>query len=123
MKKEQLEFYKKLLLEHKMKILNGGVLGKSEDLHVSSDDLADEGDLASTVVNQQVSITMRAKEMEKLHFINEALERIEDGTFGYCEDCDEPISEKRLQTQPWATLCITHAEERERERERYRLSA
>ncbi len=123
MKKEKLEYFKKLLLEHKSKILNAGLFNKVDDLHVSSDDLADEGDLATTVVNQQISIMMRAKERMKLQMIHEALERIEDGTYGYCEDCDEPIGEKRLQNQPWTTLCITHAEEREREEEQYRYSA
>lgn len=123
MKKEKLEYFKQLLLEHKMKILNRGLINKVDDLHISSDDLADEGDLAATVINQQVTIAMRAQERHRLQLISVALEKIEDGSYGYCEDCDEPISEKRLTTQPWADLCITHAEEREREQDRFRFTA
>ena len=123
MKKEKFEYFKKLLLEHKMQILNRGLINKVDDLHITSDDLADDGDLATTVINQQVTISMRAKERDKLQMIAVALEKIKNGTYGLCEDCDDPISEKRLTTQPWATLCITHAEEREREEEQFRISA
>lgn len=123
MKKDKLEFYKQRLLEHKMQILNRGLINKVDDLHISSDDLADEGDLAATVINQQVTISMRAKERGKLQMIAVALEKIENGTYGCCEDCDDPIGLKRLETQPWATLCITHAEEQEREQEQFRISA
>ncbi len=101
-------------------ILNGGILRKNEDLTVSTDDLADEADLANNVINQQVSFNMRSRELSKLRSIELALERIEDGTYGHCEECDEEISAKRLDNQPWADLCITHAEEREREEQRFK---
>lgn len=123
MDKTKLEHYKKLLIQHRLKIMNGGIISKADDLYVSQDDLADEGDLAATVVNQQVSFTMRQREMSTLHAIDEALSRIEDGTYGLCEDCDDPIGAKRLENQPWSTLCITHAEEREREEARFKKSA
>ncbi|MCK5074373.1 MAG: TraR/DksA family transcriptional regulator [Bacteriovoracaceae bacterium] len=115
MDKTKLEKYKKILLEQKTKILSGGHLRSSEDLHISQDDLAEEGDLANSVINQQISFNIRHRELVKLRLIEEALDRIETGTYGYCEECEEKISEKRLSTQPWTTLCITHAEERERE--------
>ena len=62
---------------------------------------------------------MRDRELTKLRAIEEALMRIEDGTYGMCEDCEEEIGEKRLRNQPWTTLCITHAEEREREKNKF----
>jgi DnaK suppressor protein len=123
MNKKQLEHFKTLLLEHRAKILNGGYHSKTEDLHISSDDLAEDGDLANHVINQQITLSVREREREKLMLINEALERIEDGTYGFCEDCDEEIGLKRLEKQPWASLCITHAEEREREEMIYRKVA
>lgn len=113
--KKNWDKFKTQLLEEKTKILNSGILSSVEDLHVSTDDLAEDGDLANTVINQQVMFSMRNREMTKLRAIEEALERIEDGTYGLCEDCDEPINEKRLSVQPWTSLCIEHAEERERE--------
>ncbi|MBT3982103.1 MAG: TraR/DksA family transcriptional regulator [Bacteriovoracaceae bacterium] len=111
--------YKKLLLDAKNKILNHGILTSKEDLHISAEDLADETDLATSVINQQVTFNMRKREMDKLRAIEEALYRVEDGSYGSCEECGEFIGEKRLKNQPWAFLCIVHAEERERERSRF----
>lgn len=119
MEKAKLDEYRKLLLQLKSKILNTGLIKKADDLAVSTDDLADETDLASSVVTQQVSFNMRDRELSKLRMIEEALMRIEEGTYGMCEDCEEEIGEKRLKTQPWTTLCITHAEEREREKTKF----
>ena len=76
MKKEDLEFYKKKLLQMKMSILNGGLIKSGEDLKVSTDDLADEADLATNVINQQVSFNIRERELGKLRLIEEALQRI-----------------------------------------------
>ena len=119
MEKAKLEEYRKLLLQLKSKILNNGIIKKADDLAVSTDDLADETDLASSVISQQVTFNMRDRELTKLRAIEEALMRIEDGTYGMCEDCEEEIGEKRLRNQPWTTLCITHAEEREREKNKF----
>jgi DnaK suppressor protein len=115
MTKAQLDELKNILLKMKSDILNGGYLSKRDDLHVSQEDLPDEADLASSIVNQQVTFNMRERELAKLRSIDMALQSMEDGLYGYCEECDEPIAYKRLKTQPFATLCITHAEERERQ--------
>jgi len=115
MDKKKLEQFKTLLLKHRQQILNGGLLNNSEDLYISEEDLSDETDLASSVVNQQISCSIRDREIFKLRRIDQALERVQDGTYGHCEDCDEEIGMKRLENQPWVELCIVHAEERERE--------
>jgi DnaK suppressor protein len=113
--KKKVEHFKELLLKHRQQILNVGLLNKSEDLHVSEEDLSDETDLASSLIQQQLSCTIRDREFAKLRRIDMALEKVSDGTYGHCEDCEEEISLKRLENQPWAELCITHAEEKERE--------
>ena len=92
-----------------------GLLNKSEDLHVSEEDLSDETDLASSLIQQQLHCTMRDREYAKLRRIDAALDRVAEGVYGHCEECDEEIGMKRLENQPWAELCITHAEEKERE--------
>lgn len=107
--------FKAKLLKLKMEILNGGIINSKADLHVSQDDLADETDLASNVIAQQISFSIREREIRKLRLIEQALQRVEEGGFGECEDCGEDIEHKRLENQPWTTLCIVHAEERERE--------
>ncbi len=109
------EEFKLKLLQLKSKIINGRTLRELTDLQTSSDDLADEADLATNVINQAVTFGLRKQELAKLHQIEQALERVNNLTFGHCEDCDEPISLIRLEKQPWANLCILHAEEREKE--------
>lgn len=111
----KLEEFKILLLKCKTQIMNSGIIKSSEDLWIANEDLADEADIATTVINQQVSLNIRKRELDKLHAIEDALRRIADGTYGMCEECGEYISDKRLFNQPWTTLCIEHAEELERE--------
>ena len=115
MNKKQLEHFKSKLLEARNKILNSGVLSNYEDLQIKSDDLADEADLASNTINQQVSFSIRDREMNKLKRIDAALERIEEGSYGICIESGEEIEPKRLETQPWAEFCLEVAEEHERE--------
>lgn len=65
------------------------------------------------------AISMRENDMRKnllveaqqgIRYINHALARIESGDYGECEECGEPIEEKRLEAIPYATLCMQHAE-------------
>ena len=74
-----------------------------------------EADLANNTITQQISFSIREKEMTKLRRIDAALGRIEEGVFGLCIESGEEIELKRLETQPWAEFCIEVAEERERE--------
>jgi DnaK suppressor protein len=113
--KKKLDHFKELLLKQRQQIMNVGLLNKSEDLHVAQDDLSDETDLASSLIQQQLNCTIRDREYVKLRRIDAALDRIDEGTYGHCEDCEEEIGMKRLENQPWSELCITHAEEKERE--------
>lgn len=115
MDKKQLEYYKALLLKHRQQIMNSGIINNSEDLHISQEDLSDETDLASSLVSQQISVSIRERELFKLKRIDFALDRVAEGTYGHCDECDDEIGLKRLENQPWAELCIVHAEEKERE--------
>ena len=117
---KKLQNYKNKLLTLKNQILNGQLIKPTEELQTLSEDLAEEGDLANTIINQNVTVHLREQELNKLRFINEALERITDGTYGRCEDCDDEISESRLNNQPWTDVCLTHAEEREKKDARRR---
>ena len=60
-------------------------------------------------------LTTRSLELHSnsLRNVRAALERIEDGTYGTCFECDEEISHKRLQAMPWATLCIACQEQQD----------
>jgi len=113
--RKKIEHYKDLLLKQRQQIMNVGLLNKSEDLHVSEEDLSDETDLATSLIQQQITCTIRDREYAKLRRIDAALDRVSEGNFGHCEECEEEIGQKRLENQPWTELCIQHAEERERE--------
>jgi DnaK suppressor protein len=66
-----------------------------------------------------VVFTLREKEQKMLADIDEALEKIDEGTYGLCEVCEEPIGIKRLELSPTARLCITHQEEAEKKKKFY----
>jgi DnaK suppressor protein len=114
MDKSVVEKYKKQLLGLREQILRSGMISNKEDLQVPSEELSDETDLANSVISQQVSFQIRAREIAKLRAIDMALEKISNGTFGHCEECGIEIGEKRLANQPWTELCIEHAEELEK---------
>lgn len=69
-----------------------------------------QGDMADQATgNNEVHIQLRLKQTDAkiLQAIDEALVRIEKGTFGICRDCGEPIAEARLKAIPWTRVCIT----------------
>src|SRR4051794_37418537 len=83
--------YKKLLLEEKQRILNNSKNALKNELALSIDDLPDETDLAAGEVHQNLIFKLRERERQLLAKIEEAMSRIEDGSFGTCAECEEPI--------------------------------
>ena len=115
MSKEQLEEFQKQLTEKRDEIVRRAQQTLEQDMTLDSDDLPDEMDLASSEYLQAFTFRLRGREKNLLDKIQRALERIDAGTFGICEECDEPISIKRLQARPETTLCIRCKEEQERD--------
>ena len=109
-----LEQQKELLLQMKQETLNK-LASQTEDLQVSPDQTVEDGDQAQTYLNQNVSFGLRERDMIRLREIEAALFRIDDGSYGICEETDEPIGKKRLQKMPWTRLSIGAAEQIERE--------
>ena len=105
--------YRKLLLDEKQRILNNAKNALQNDLVISPDDLADETDLAAVEVNQNLVFKLRDRERLLLSKIDEAMARIEDGSFGSCGDCEEPIEVRRLEARPMSDLCIACKEKQE----------
>ena len=92
----------------------------SETLHSLQDGgviEADIADRASVETNRALELRTRDRARKLILKIDEALERIEDGTYGYCEETHEPISLSRLEARPIATLSI-EAQERHESRSR-----
>jgi DnaK suppressor protein len=94
-------------------ILGGGLAQEVENL-------ADTGDQATAVADQNFMLRLREREQHLLKKIDEAIDRIRANTFGVCEDCGGAIGYKRLKARPVTTLCInckTKQEEDEKSRE------
>ena len=78
---------------------------------------ADLADRASTEAERQLELRTRDRQRKLISKIDAALQRIEDNTYGYCEETGEPISLKRLEARPIATLSV-EAQERHEKREK-----
>ncbi|OPY07880.1 MAG: RNA polymerase-binding transcription factor DksA [Syntrophaceae bacterium PtaB.Bin095] len=119
---EKIRAARKILLEMKEKLLAEG-LGKSlpKDL-VRPFDIGDEGDRAGTERTHEVSILLSVRDKEKLSAIEEALEKIREGTYGVCEECGDEIGPGRLKAVPLAKLCVTCQSRNEKEIAHQRLS-
>ena len=110
---------KKALLSERERLLNAASASRKSEFSIATEDLADETDLTSVELTQGIVFTLREKEQRTLADIDEALQKMEDGSYGCCEDCDEQISAKRLEIFPTARFCVTHQEERERKKKFY----
>lgn len=105
--------FKKTLLEEKQRLLNNSKNALKNELVLSPDDLPDETDLAASELTQNIIFKLRDRERQLLSKIDQALQRMEEGTFGICEDCEEPIEPRRLEARPVSTLCIACKEKQE----------
>lgn len=114
MSKEDLQRFKAQLTEKRDEIVRRAEQTLRQDMTLDSDDLPDEMDLASSEYLQAFTFRLRGREKNLLDKIQKALDRLDNGTFGICEECDEEISMKRLEARPETTLCIRCKEEQER---------
>lgn len=119
LKKKELKVFTERLLEEKARLLNHSLENKKEDLTLQKEEMADEVDLASEELNQNMALKLRDRERMLIFKIEEALAKIENGTFGICEACEEPIEAKRLEARPVAELCIQCKENQERDEKIY----
>ena len=119
MNKTHLKKFKKLLETKRAEIVKKAQQTLEQDMALDADDLPDEMDLASSEYLQAFTFRLRGREKTFLDKIQKALERIEDGSFGTCEECGEQISVKRLEARPETTLCIRCKEDQERNEKAY----
>jgi DnaK suppressor protein len=119
MNKAQLKKFRVLLEEKREEILKKARQTLDQDMTLDIDDLPDEMDLASSEYLQSFTFRLRGREKTFLDKINKAIVKIEEGTFGVCEECEEEISLKRLEARPETTLCIRCKEDQERHERDY----
>jgi DnaK suppressor protein len=116
MNDRQKDYFRRKLLDWKEEILRESretLLNLQEENHA----LADVADRASNETDRSLELRTRDRQRKLIAKIDAALARIEDGTYGYCEETGEPISLRRLDARPIATLSI-EAQERHERRER-----
>ena len=116
MSERQREYFREKLLSWKDEILKEAkeTLQHLQDENQNHPDLADR---ASSETDRAIELRARDRQRKLIAKIDAALQRLEDGTYGYCEETGEPISLRRLEARPIATLSI-EAQERHERRER-----
>ena len=112
-------FFKKKLIEWKTEIVrsnNEALYNNSLDDNSASADIVDQ---ASSYTEKNVEMKAINRQIKLISKIDQAIKKIENGTYGFCEETGEPIGIKRLIARPVATLCIAAQEKHEKEEKVY----
>ena len=113
MNPQQLEYFRQMLLNWRAELVHeaGETLSDLNEGNLQQPDMADR---ASLETDHQLVLRTRDRERKLIAKIDSALNRIEDGSYGYCQEPDEPISLKRLMARPIADLSLEAQERHER---------
>lgn len=106
MDKERLEFFRSLLHAHLEELIGKAEVTRISMTGAGASPFPDPTDRATLETDRNFILRIRDRERKLIAKIREALERIEDGTYGVCEICGGEISEKRLRARPVTTMCV-----------------
>lgn len=115
----QMEYFRQMLLNWRSELIKeaGETLNNLNSGNLQQPDMADR---ASLETDHQLELRTRDRERKLIIKIDEALSRIENGTYGFCQDTDEPIGLKRLMARPIAVLSLEAQERHERQERTHR---
>ncbi|PQM60998.1 MAG: RNA polymerase-binding protein DksA [Rhodobacteraceae bacterium] len=113
MNERQATFFRTKLIEWKESIMEG-TRSTIEDMQGTTRSIPDVADRASEETDRALELRTRDRQRKLIGKIDSALRKIEDGSYGFCEDTGEPISLKRLMARPIATLSLAAQETHER---------
>jgi len=119
MNDRQKEYFREKLLRWKEEILRES-RETIENLQKENENHPDFADRASNETDRSIELRARDRQRKLIAKIDAAITRIDDGTYGYCEETGEPISLKRLEARPIATLSIDAQERHEKKEKVYR---
>ena len=119
MNAKQLEYFRQKLCRWRSDLLDESI-NTLMHLQQESGPSPDFADRASTETDRSIELRTRDRERKLISKINAALQKVEDGTYGYCEETGDPISLRRLEARPIATLSIDAQERHERREKVYR---
>ena len=97
---------KKILLKEREEIVGEVRQIFESSKEMGQDGIQDIGDEAANIYNKQILLSLTESERVRLQEMDEALDRIEAGTYGTCEECGEAIGLKRLEVRPVAKYCV-----------------
>ncbi len=112
MNKNKIQFFKKILTEQLESLQNKNSQNRVTAL-AESEQISDFTDQATLESDIDMNIHIKERDSKLIIKTKEALERIENGTYGICDDCEEEISEARLEARPVTTVCINCKREQE----------
>jgi DnaK suppressor protein len=104
--KRTLTRFKKILLKEREDIIGEVKQISESSKEMGQDGIQDIGDEAANIYNKQILLSLSENERVRLQEVDEALDRIANGTYGTCEECGGPISLKRLEVRPVAKYCV-----------------
>jgi len=104
--KKTIQRFKKLLLKEREQIVGELRQTFESSQEMGQDGIQDIGDEAANIYNKQLLLSLNENERMMLQEVDEALDRIENGTYGICEECGGPIGLKRLEVKPVAKYCV-----------------
>lgn len=119
MTRKELNVFKKQLLSEKVLLLQGISTKMKGSPKTGDPEGGDVCDIASSDRERELTLRLSERGREKLKQIEEALERIEDGSFGTCEQCDAKIPKGRLKVMPFSTTCVACKSKQEKNRKLY----
>ncbi len=99
--------YRKMLEKKAEEVRRSMSAQKAAQVVARLDCPSDEGDLSQQHHEEWIFLNRNTIDMKLLREIADALHRIDQGTYGVCLECEEPISTKRLDAVPWARFCVT----------------
>jgi len=126
MDQEKFLYFKGLLEERLHVLMKEAEKTMSDMLQDPNGEFPDPTDRASFESDRNFLLRIKDRERKLIMKMKEALNRIDNGTFGICESCGRPISEKRLMVRPMATLCIdckTEGEQEEKSERQRRIKS
>ena len=120
--RKELDYFKKLILKRKERILEDIQHISDDTLKKSQKDAAGDisgytyhmADIATDTYDREFSLSLASNERQALYELEDALKKIEEGTFGICEECKILISRTRLRAVPYTRLCLKCQEKKEK---------
>ena len=125
--KEQIKQFRQLLITERVKLADE-IKSIAHDASISPRDASGDlsaytvhmADMAADTYERELSMNIVTSEQELLYQIDDALKRLDEGAFGLCQQCSQPITMSRLKAVPYASMCITCQRAKEQQRKHKR---